>query len=136
MDSYTWWAITCSKSTMKTLTSVWKRLAVKTQIVNQLTGFYIIPVFIEKCFQIDIRTTYEICWTLTIKTPDRRYQRRSGVFFVNFEQISHLVFLSLKRLWTDKRLLVRYLKITFTDIQNNFHIILFLQRTPTNDANK
>ena len=28
---------------------------------------------------------------LTIKTPERRQLRRSGVFIVNFEHISHLV---------------------------------------------
>ena len=34
---------------------------------------------------------------LTIKTPERRHLRRSGVFIVNFEHISHrvLVFLLL-----------------------------------------
>ena len=41
----------------------------------------------------------------------------------------------LKRLWTDKCLLVRSLKISLSDVQNNFDI-LFLQRTLTNDANK
>ena len=29
----------------------------------------------------------EICSKLTIKTPERRYWRRSGVFIVNFEHI-------------------------------------------------
>ena len=29
----------------------------------------------------------EICSKLTIKTPERPYWRRSGVFIVNFEQI-------------------------------------------------
>ena len=40
---------------------------------------------------------------LTIRTPERRHWRRSGVFIVNFEQISHfvLVFLLLT-LRTDK----------------------------------
>ena len=39
----------------------------------------------------------EICSNLKIKTPERRHQRRSGVFIVNFDQISHiaLVFLLL-----------------------------------------
>ena len=39
----------------------------------------------------------EICSKLTIKTPERRQWRRSGVFIVNFEHISHLflVFLFL-----------------------------------------
>ena len=43
------------------------------------------------------RTRCELCSKLTIKTPKRRQCRRSGVFIVNFEHISHsaLVFLSL-----------------------------------------
>ena len=43
------------------------------------------------------RTRCRICSKLTIKTPERRYWRRSGVFIVNFKQISHfaLVFLLL-----------------------------------------
>ena len=36
------------------------------------------------------RKRYEICSKLTINTPERHIWRRSGVFFVNFELISHL----------------------------------------------
>ena len=36
---------------------------------------------------------YEIYSKFTIKTPERR--RRSGVFIVNFEHISHLVLVFL-----------------------------------------
>ena len=35
--------------------------------------------------------TYEISSKLTIKTPEWRHLRRSGVFIVNFGQISHIV---------------------------------------------
>ena len=35
------------------------------------------------------------CPKLTIKTPERRQWRRSGVFIVNFEHISHLVLVFL-----------------------------------------
>ena len=35
------------------------------------------------------RTRYEICSKLTIKTPEQRHWRRSGI--VNFKHISHLV---------------------------------------------
>ena len=31
----------------------------------------------------------EICSKLTIKTPERRYWRRPGVFIVNFEHLCH-----------------------------------------------
>ena len=43
------------------------------------------------------RTRCEICSKLTIKIPERRHWRRSGIFIVNFEHISHrvLVFLLL-----------------------------------------
>ena len=37
------------------------------------------------------RTRCEICSKLTIKTPERREWRRSAVFIVKFEHISHLV---------------------------------------------
>ena len=34
------------------------------------------------------RTRYEICSKLTIKIPERRHWRRSGIFIVNFEQVN------------------------------------------------
>ena len=45
----------------------------------------------------DLRTRSEISSKLTIKYPERCHWRRSGVFIVNFEHISHfiLVFLLL-----------------------------------------
>ena len=39
------------------------------------------------------RKRCKICSKLTIKTPERRHWRRSGVFIVNVEHISHLVLL-------------------------------------------
>ena len=36
------------------------------------------------------RKVSEICSELPIKTLERRYCRRSGVFIVNFEQILHI----------------------------------------------
>ena len=41
------------------------------------------------------RTRCEIYSKLTIKTPERRHWRRSGVFIVNFEYISHLILMFL-----------------------------------------
>ena len=41
------------------------------------------------------RTSCEICLKLTIKTPERHHWRRSGVFIVDFEHISHLVLVFL-----------------------------------------
>ena len=55
------------------------------------------------------RTMCEIYSKLTKKTPKRRQWRRSGIFVVNFEQISHIVlvlpFLTLKNVnecWIQK----------------------------------
>ena len=41
------------------------------------------------------RTRCEICSKLTIKTPERRQWRCSGVFNANFEHISHLALVFL-----------------------------------------
>ena len=41
------------------------------------------------------RTRYEICLKLTIKTPEQRHWRGSGVFIVSFDHISHLVLVFL-----------------------------------------
>ena len=43
----------------------------------------------------NIRTRCEICSKLTIKIPERRQWRRSGIFIVNFEHISQLVLVFL-----------------------------------------
>ena len=37
----------------------------------------------------------DICANLTIKTPEQRYWRRSGIFIVNFEHISYFVLVLL-----------------------------------------
>ena len=49
------------------------------------------------------RTMCEISSKLTIKTPERRQWRRSGVFIVNFDHISPLFLVLL--FWTDNCLL-------------------------------
>ena len=49
-------------------------------------------------FKVNNRNTRkrcEICSKLTIKTPEQRQWRRSGVFIVNFEHISHLALVFL-----------------------------------------
>ena len=51
--------------------------------------------YMLKCNNRNTRTRCEICSKLTIKTPERRHWRRSGVFIVNFEDISHLALLFL-----------------------------------------
>ena len=54
------------------------------------------------------RTRYEICSKLTIKIPERRHWRRSGIFIVNFEHISATSHLSLISVWTLRTMLRRY----------------------------
>ena len=48
-------------------------------------GIYLVKVNIG-----NTRRMCEICSELTIKTPEQLQWRRSGVFIVNFEQISHI----------------------------------------------
>ena len=57
--------------------------------INQ-TGIYLFKVNNR-----NTRTMCEIYSRLTIKTPERSYWLRSGVFNVNFEQISHIVLMFL-----------------------------------------
>ena len=52
-------------------------------------------IYLVKFHNRNTRTRCEICSQLTINIPERRYLRSSGVFVVNSEHISHLVFLLL-----------------------------------------
>ena len=58
-------------------------------------------IYLLKVNSRNTRARCEICSKLTIKTPERRHWRLSGVFIVNFEHISHLglvfLLLTLKR---------------------------------------
>ena len=56
-----------------------------------------VGIYLFKVNNRNSRARWEICSKLTIKTPEQRQWRRSGVFIVNFEHISHLglVFLLL-----------------------------------------
>ena len=61
------------------------------------SGYCYYPADIDM-FKVNSRNTStrcEICSRLTIKTPERRQWRRSGVFIGNFKHISHLVLLFL-----------------------------------------
>ena len=51
-----------------------------------LAGIYLFKVNNENTI-----TMCEVCSKLTIKTPERRQWRHSGLFIVNFEQISYIV---------------------------------------------
>ena len=52
-------------------------------------------IYLLKVNNRNTRTRCEIGSKLTINTPERRQWRRSGVFIVNFEHISHLVLVFL-----------------------------------------
>ena len=47
-------------------------------------------IYLLKVNNRNTRARREIYSELTIKTPERRLWRRSGVFIVSFEHISHL----------------------------------------------
>ena len=54
-----------------------------------------LDIYLLKVNDRNTRTRCEICLKLTIKTPERRQLRSSGVFIVNFEHVSHLVLVFL-----------------------------------------
>ena len=66
--------------------------------LSAITKFNITIPTSNYMFKINKRNTttwYDICSKLTIKTPERRYRSRSGVFIINFEYISHLALVLL-----------------------------------------
>ena len=63
--------------------------------VNQSIDLYCNYMFKVNKKNKKNRTKCEICSKLTIKTPDQRNWRRSGVFIVNFEHISQLILVFL-----------------------------------------
>ena len=59
-------------------------------ILKLLKSNHAANIYLFKVNNRNTRKRSEICSKLTIKTPERRQRRRSGVFIVNFEHISHL----------------------------------------------
>ena len=55
-------------------------------MVQKATSIYLLRVNNRNTI-----TRSEICSKLTIKTPERRHWRRSGIFIVNFKNILQLV---------------------------------------------
>ena len=53
-----------------------------------------VNIYLFKFNNRNTRTRWEICSKLTIKIPERRQWRRSGVF-INFEHILHLALMFL-----------------------------------------
>ena len=54
-----------------------------------------VGIYLLKVNNRNTRTRREICSKLTLKTPERRHWRRSGIFIDNYEHISHLVLVFL-----------------------------------------
>ena len=88
--------ITTSESTCKCLVLKKVKGPVKNkQKYNKAMQEYPAGIYLFKVNNRNTRTRCEICSKLTINTPERRQWRRSGVFIVNFEHISHLVLVFL-----------------------------------------
>ena len=68
-----------------------------TDIYFIVTKFCYSPagIYLLKVNKRNTRTRCEKCSELTVKIPERRHWRRSGIFIVNFEHISHYVLVSL-----------------------------------------
>ena len=54
-----------------------------------------VGIYLLKVNNRNTRARCETCSKLTIKTPERRHWRRSGVFIVNLEHVSRLVLVFL-----------------------------------------
>ena len=59
--------------------------------IAQLDIFTPAGIYMLKVNNRNTKTRREICSKLTRKIPERRHRRRSVIFIVNFEHISHLV---------------------------------------------
>ena len=64
-------------------------------IFEQKPWIYPATIYLLKVSSRNSRTRREICSNLTIKKPELRQWRCSGVFMVNFEHISRLVLVFL-----------------------------------------
>ena len=60
-----------------------------------MSGNYPAGIYLLKVYNRNTQTRCEVCSKLTIKIPERRHWRRSGIVIVNFEHISHLVLVFL-----------------------------------------
>ena len=68
------------------------------QIFEAVGGICPAGIYLLKAKNRNTRTRCEICSELTIKTPERN-RRRSGIFIINFEHISHLVLVLILLTW-------------------------------------
>ena len=75
----------------------WRGNVVSLGTLGTSALFWIIPagICLLKVSNRNTRTRCGLCSKLTIKTPEWRHWRRSGVFIVNFEHILQLVLVLL-----------------------------------------
>ena len=78
---------------------VWIRVSL---IIGYMFEKYPANIYLFEVNYKNTRKRCKICSKLTIKTPERRQWRRSDVFIVNFEHISHLFLVFLLLLWTSE----------------------------------
>ena len=68
---------------------------IKKRVFNSKITLIPVGIYLFKGYNRNTRARCEICSKLTIKTPERRQWRLSGVISVNFEHISHFVLVFL-----------------------------------------
>ena len=66
-----------------------------TSIFKVTSKCYPVGIYMFKVSNRNTRSRCEVYSKLTIKTPERRHWRRSSVFILNFEYISHLALVFL-----------------------------------------
>ena len=82
---FNWYVKVCLGALLSVNRCIWIRLICIIQASN----------YMFKVNNRNIRARCEICSKLTIKIPERRHWRPSGIFIVNFEHISHLIIVFL-----------------------------------------
>ena len=74
---------------------------------NELISIIPANIYLFKVSNTNARKRCKLCSELTTKIPERRHWRRSGVFILNFEHISHL-FLVFPLLTLNMKILAGY----------------------------
>ena len=88
LDILTYLNLNLIRGTVKCLHEKKSNYWVLVIITSNPAGIYLLKVNNR-----NTRTRCKICLKLTIKIPEQRQWHHSGIFVVNFENISHLVLL-------------------------------------------